>query len=94
MIRIGQFIFKDITLSTGAARVSLESPSLYTYDCVSSQSSTSIIKFASDTVVLGLISNNDETAYLEVIKQLANLQLTVNEPKELVCGIQTILLPK
>ncbi|KAK3533028.1 hypothetical protein QTP70_006217 [Hemibagrus guttatus] len=40
--------------------------SLYTYDCVATSSSTNIIKFADDTAVVGLISNNDETAYLEV----------------------------
>ncbi len=38
---------------------------LSTHDCVSSHSFTSIVKFADDTVVLGLISNNDETAYLD-----------------------------
>ncbi len=36
---------------------------------MSSHSSTSIIKFADDTVVLGLISNNDETAYLDEVER-------------------------
>ncbi len=35
---------------------------------MSSHSSTSIVKFADDTVVLGLISNNDETAYLDEVR--------------------------
>ncbi len=35
-------------------------------------SSTSIIRFADDTVVLGLISNNDETAYLDEVERLHN----------------------
>ncbi len=35
---------------------------------MSSHSSNSIIKFADDTVVLGLISNNDETAYLDEVE--------------------------
>ncbi len=34
--------------------------------------STSIIRFADDTVVLGLISNNDETAYLDEVERLHN----------------------
>ncbi len=37
---------------------------------MSSHSSTSIIKFADDTVVLGLISNNYETAYLDEVERL------------------------
>ncbi len=35
---------------------------------VSSHSSTSIITFADDTVVLGLINNNDEAAYLDEVR--------------------------
>ncbi len=46
--------------------------SLYTHDCVSSHSSTSIVKFADDTVVLGLINNNDEAAYLDEVERLAS----------------------
>ncbi len=46
--------------------------SLYTHDCVSSHSSTSIIKFADDTVVLGLINNDDETAYLDEVERLTS----------------------
>ncbi|XP_060746157.1 uncharacterized protein LOC132859425 [Tachysurus vachellii] len=44
--------------------------SLYTYDYVANSKSTTIIKFADDTVVVGLISNNDETAYLQETKDL------------------------
>lgn len=42
--------------------------SLYTYDCVANSNSNTISKFADDTVVVGLIFNNDEMAYLEEIK--------------------------
>ncbi len=64
--------------------------SLYTHDCVSSHSSTSIIKFADDTVVLGLISKNDETAYLDEVERLSSwcqdncLSLNVSKTKELI----------
>ncbi len=64
--------------------------SLYTHDCVSSHSSTSIVKFADDTVVLGLISNNDETAYLDEVERLTSwcrdngLSLNVSKTKELI----------
>ncbi len=64
---------------------------LYTHDCVSSHSSTSIVKFADDTVVLGLISNNDETAFLDEVERLTSwcqdterLSLNMSKTKELI----------
>jgi hypothetical protein len=38
--------------------------SLYTHDCVASHSSNSI-KFSDNTTLVGLITNNDETSYME-----------------------------
>ncbi len=70
-----------------------ESPgllSLHTHDCVPSHSSTSIVKFADDTVVLGLINNNDEAAYLDEVERLTSwcqdncLSLNVSKTKELI----------
>ncbi|KAK1803911.1 hypothetical protein P4O66_003852 [Electrophorus voltai] len=64
--------------------------SLYTYDCTATSSSTIIVKFADDTIVMGLISDNDERAYLEEIKHLENwcqennLLLNVSKTKELI----------
>ncbi|KAK1802037.1 hypothetical protein P4O66_004369 [Electrophorus voltai] len=64
--------------------------SLYTYDCAATSSATIIVKFADDTVVMGLISDNDERAYLEEIKHLENwcqgnnLLLNVSKTKELI----------
>ncbi len=71
VVKVGQFTSNSITLNVGAPQGCVLSPllySLYTHDCVSSHRSTSIIKFADDTVVLGLISNNDETAYLDEVE--------------------------
>ncbi len=57
---------------------------------LSPHSSTFIIKFADDTVVLGLISNNDETAYLDEVERLTSwcqdncLSLNVSKIKELI----------
>ncbi len=72
-------------------RLCPESPALlYTHDCVSSHSSTSIITFADDTVVLSLISNNDEAAYLDEVERLTSwcqdnsLSLNVSKTKELI----------
>ncbi len=88
--KVGQFTSNSITLNVGAPQGCVLSPllySLYTHDCVSSHRSTSIIKFADDTVVLGLISNNDETAYLDEVERLTSwcqdncLSLNVSKTK-------------
>ncbi len=93
VVKMGQFTSNSITLNVGAPQGCVLSPllySLYTHDCVSSLSSTSIVKFADDTVVLGLISNNDETAYLGEVERLTSwcqdncLSLNVSKTKELI----------
>ncbi len=75
VVKVGQFTSNSITLNIGAPQGCVLSPllySLYTHDCVSSHSSTSIVKFADDTVVLGLINNNDEAAYLDEVERLTS----------------------
>ncbi len=93
VVKVGQFTSNSITLNIGAPQGCVLSPllySLYTHDCVSSHSSTSIIKFADDTVVLGLINNDDETAYLDEVERLTTwcqdncLSLNVSKTKELI----------
>ncbi|KAK1806498.1 hypothetical protein P4O66_005001, partial [Electrophorus voltai] len=74
-VRVGNCASSTLTLSTGAPQGCVLSPllySLYTYDCTATSSSTIIVKFADDIVVMGLISDNDERAYLEEIKHLEN----------------------
>ncbi len=98
MVKVGQFISNSITLNVGAPQGCVLSPllySLYTHDCVSSHSSTSIIKFADDTVVLGLISNNDETAYLDEVERLTSwcqdnyFSLNVSKTKESAAALHS-----
>jgi hypothetical protein len=43
--------------------------SLFTHDCVAKHGSNTIIKFADNTTVVGLITDNDETAYREEVRQ-------------------------
>lgn len=92
---VGKHVSSTLTLSTGAPQGCVLSPLLYTYDCVATSSSTTIVKFADDTVVVGLISNNDETAYLEEIKNLEtwcqenNFLLNVSKTKEMIVDFST-----
>ncbi|KAK1784464.1 hypothetical protein P4O66_000873 [Electrophorus voltai] len=92
-VRVGNCVSSILTLSTGAPQGCVLSPllySLYTYDCTVTSSSNIIVKFADDTVVMGLISDNDERAYLEEIKHLENwcqeykLLLNFSKTKELI----------
>jgi hypothetical protein len=52
--------------------------------------SSTILKFVDDTTVLGLITDNDETAYGEEVRDLAvwcqdnNLSLKVTKTKEMI----------
>ncbi len=64
VVKVGQFTSNSITLNIGAPQGCVLSPllySLYTHNCLSSHSSTSIVKFADDTVVLGFINNDDQS---------------------------------
>ncbi len=97
VVKVGQFTSNSITLNIGAPPGCVLSPllySIYTHDCESSHSSTSIVTFADDTVVLGLISNNDETAYLDEVERLTSwcqdscLSLNMSKTKELIVDFQ------
>ncbi|KAK1795636.1 hypothetical protein P4O66_001129 [Electrophorus voltai] len=92
-VQVGNCVSSTLTLSTRAPQGCVLSPllySLYTYDCTATSSSTIIVKFADDTVVMGLISDNDERAYLEEIKHLENwcqennFLLNVSKTKDLI----------
>ncbi len=93
VVKVGQFTSNSITLNVGAPQGCVLSPllySLYTHDYVSSHSSTSIVKCADDTMVLGLINNNDEAAYVDEVERLTSccqdncLSLNVSKTKELI----------
>ena len=58
--------------------------------CVAMHASNSIIKFSDNTTVVGLITNNDKTAYREEVRALGvccnlyNLSLKVNKTNEMI----------
>ena len=64
--------------------------SLFNHDCMVRYDSNTIIKFADDTTVVGLITDNNETAYREEVRDLAvwcqdnNLSLNVIKTKEMI----------
>ena len=64
--------------------------SLFTHDCTVRHYSNTIIKFAYDTTVVGLITDNDDTAYREEVRNLTvwcrdnNLFLNVIKTKEMI----------
>jgi hypothetical protein len=68
VVRVGNNTSATLILNTGAPQGCVVSPllySLFTHDCTARHDSNTIIKFADDTTVVGLITNNDETAYRE-----------------------------
>ncbi len=73
VVRMGNNTSSPLVLNTGAPQGCVLSPllhSLYTHDCTATHSSNVINKFADDTMVIGLITDNDETAYREEVSTL------------------------
>ena len=64
--------------------------SLFNHDCVAKNDSNTIIEFSDNATVVGLITDNDETAYREEVRYLAvwcqdnNLSLNVRKTKEMI----------
>ncbi|KAI4882184.1 hypothetical protein NFI96_024767 [Prochilodus magdalenae] len=93
VVKLAGLTSSSLTLSTGAPQGCVLSPlrySLYAHDCTARHCSNVIIKFADDTTIVGLISNNNEEAYREEVSFLThwcrenNLSLNVNKTKELI----------
>jgi hypothetical protein len=105
VVKVGKNTSTSLILNTEAPQECVLSSllySLFTHDCVASHTSNSIIKFADDTTVVGLVTNNDETAYRQEMRALGlwcpenNLPTNVNKTKELIMDVrkqQRELLP-
>lgn len=92
-VRMGCHTSSNLNLSIGSPQGCVLSPllySLYTHDCTPAHSSNSVIKFADDTTIVGLISGGDESAYRNEVERLAgwctenNLALNTSKTKELI----------
>ncbi|KAK7944412.1 hypothetical protein WMY93_000140 [Mugilogobius chulae] len=95
---MGAHISSCRILNIGAPQGCVLSPllyCLYTQDCTATKTSNAIVKFADDTVVIGLISNNNEAAYFEEVALLStwckenNLVINVSKTKEIVVDQQS-----
>uniref|UniRef100_A0A3P9IZQ4 Reverse transcriptase domain-containing protein n=1 Tax=Oryzias latipes TaxID=8090 RepID=A0A3P9IZQ4_ORYLA len=90
-LRLGPHRSSTRTLNIGAPQGCVLSPllyCLYTYDCSPAHNNNCIIKFASDTTVVGLIPREDESAYREEVLKLTtwstenNLTLNTNKTRK------------
>ncbi|KAF7649075.1 hypothetical protein LDENG_00147890 [Lucifuga dentata] len=89
-VRVGSHTSDTIAVSTGSPQGCILSPLLFSlliHDCTARFSTNHIIKFADDMTVVGLISNNDESAYRMEVEQLTawcrshNLVLNVDKTR-------------
>ena len=74
VINVGNNTSATLILTTGAPQGCMLSPlliSLFTHDCMARYDSNTIIKCADDTTAVGLITDNDETAYRDEVRDLA-----------------------
>ncbi len=98
VVRMGNNTSSPLILNTGAPQGCVLSPllySLYTHDCTATHSSNVIVKFADYTMVIGLITDIDETAYREEVSTLTkwcqenHLSLDIDKTNELVLDFRT-----
>ncbi len=81
--RLGMSTSSTLSISTGAPQgcvLSLLSSTVEenSHDCPASHDTTAVIKFTDDTSIIGLIKNNNETAYREEVKNIIEWPVSKN----------------
>ena len=93
LVKLGELVSSTIVINTGTPQGCPISPKLYslfTFDCKAHLAGNHVFKFADDTTVTGLISDNNEDNYRREIDGIVswcdtnNLFLNVSKTKELV----------
>ena len=86
-------LYSNTGVPQGTLSTTVLSPllfSLYTSDCSSSIKSRSIVKFADETMLIGLISDDDNSKYVDESNKFATycktnfLELNVKKTKEMI----------
>ena len=105
VVKVGPNISSTIIINTGTPQGCPVSPKLYslfTFDCQAIFPGNTVIKFADDTTVTGLISENNESNYRNEIQNIVdwcntnNLFLNVSKTKEMIIDFRrnkTIIEP-
>ena len=92
-VKIGTHSSSTLMLSTGSPQGCVQSPllyAIYTHDCTPTHPTNTIVKFADDTTVVGLITGGDESAYRDEVQWLLewcaanNLTLNTIKTKEVI----------
>ena len=87
---IGGCTSSTLILNTGTPQGCVLSPLLFTHDCSPIHPTNTNVKFADDTIIIGLITNSNKSAYREEIQHLTewcsdnNLDLNTLKTKELI----------
>lgn len=78
------------SLSNGSTQGCVLNHQLYTHDCTPAHNSNTIMKFADNTMVVGLIAGEDESTYRDEVEQLTgwcrnnNVPLNATKTKEVI----------